>query len=756
VTLTFDDAVETTLTVYMPSLAFDAAISWAAWVALDGSLYYGKDDHGQGGFDQDSGFALAVDEDALAKGAYDGGGSPSPLINMASLDWLNDGYTNTNLTTADNSTTTADVLVPFITSGSRDLGDVDMGFMDIGYHYGGQLRHPSQIIEEVVVPTADWVSISGIAGSGIEWDAVHVDSLMIDPDKFLNVATARIDSHREFDLVSGRFSASGTSFGEDGTVAIFATEPYDSEDMTNLGSIVAIGAIPFRGTDGTGASDLVPAYISARTGRPGVVLPLDGKDWTDVNVQGAQEGVDFDMRDVTVTGVKAIAACTTPNRESGSDSAEGTMYAAAVFSHDAEGFAYDEIQVWRVDLDNSNFPDDTESSEPIPVAQVEFSAGGYGEGIALSSLPRFTSAERVLIHDVALCADNTEDGGLYVSWIEERPGAPSNAAYRGPRLMCQYVPDAAIPAGVTLGRDWDNRVTGTTIVENAFLVDGDKSASSGLNLHHAFITATQGFEIDPQTEQAIQRTLTNSIEADFDFDEIDSVNGDGQPRLIYFDFNGAATDAPVGPRQALLGLDGTTRQPNAVIDVDDSNAWLPSQFSISATVANPGQDAELLASLAVSHAANEADSDFENRAFANFGLSVGPDVDTQTYDLWLQPLTQSSGNDDWLAQSSGATSDRPAVPSHANFTYPDATWRFNGSPRVIGAAEFDTEDVGTTSNQLVSTDRERLFDSDGGEDITSSLYPHVSTNGENLVDTFGAFVLGSEGERVINIIQVDP
>jgi hypothetical protein len=69
---------------------------------------------------------------------------------------------------------------------------------------------------------------------------------------------------------------------------------------------------------------------------------------------------------------------------------------------------------------------------------------------------------------------------------------------------------------------------------------------------------------------------------------------------------------------------------------------------------------------------------------------------------------------------------------------------------VIAAESSDLDIYGT-----VSTNLETLH-GDDDELIKTSLYPHIATNGENLVDIFATFVTTSGSSQEVNIMQVDP
>jgi hypothetical protein len=105
--------------------------------------------------------------------------------------------------------------------------------------------------------------------------------------------------------------------------------------------------------------------------------------------------------------------------------------------------------------------------------------------------------------------------------------------------------------------------------------------------------------------------------------------------------------------------------------------------------------------------------------------------------------------DDWQEPARGGSVAQPtATPTEDNLDYPDITWRFSGVPREIAAQQ-----VGTV--EKVSTNREVLLD-DGVETLSSSLFPHVATNGANLIDNFATFVTTSGGSQEINLVHIDP
>ncbi|NUP90982.1 MAG: hypothetical protein HUU25_14375, partial [Candidatus Sumerlaeia bacterium] len=94
-TLAFTSGDE--LAVHLPPLTMAGTGGeelWCGWVALDGSVFHG---HSSGGlmsrgsesFDQDSGYALAVDTAGLARSAWEAVASPSPLVDAGSRDFWN-------------------------------------------------------------------------------------------------------------------------------------------------------------------------------------------------------------------------------------------------------------------------------------------------------------------------------------------------------------------------------------------------------------------------------------------------------------------------------------------------------------------------------------------------------------------------------------------------------------------------------------------------------------------------------------------
>jgi hypothetical protein len=280
------------------------------------------------------------------------------------------------------------------------------------------------------------------------------------------------------------------------------------------------------------------------------------------------------------------------------------------------------------------------------------------------------------------------------------------------------------------------------------VVDG----KAGLSPSHRTI-AFRNRALVPEEPFEEEVTVLNSTEGDFDFNEPDGPSG--QPRLVHFDFEGAVefvTD--VGPRAALVEVNPTTRVPvdvPSVIDEPEALAWLideSSDFIGSTMLTNRPE--EMFASLTVNHAVNGSQSTVETSAHAAFNLSAEFSSGEDGYDHFTQDLKQDAqARDDWQEPARGGSVAQPtATPTEDNLDYPDITWRFSGVPREISAQQ-----VGTV--EKVSTDREVLLD-DGVEALSSSLFPHVATNGANLIDNFATFVTTSGGSQEINLVHIDP
>lgn len=718
------------LRIYLPALSLgNTNCRWGGWVALDGSVYYANSNHPADDsqatiFNQCSDFAMAYDDTtvsgrtALARSQRTGAAANSPLVDAGSLDFLNDGFTDTDMSTPDNTTTLANVSI------GTDVGDLDAGFMDIGFHYRGEMRHPWMMVDQVGVATyvSHIYTLPGpVTAETSEWDAVNAAG------EFLTFADPCIDSNREIDIVSGYHSQ---TLDEDLTVAVFPTELYDAGYG---GNAIAIAFVPFRMTNGVNADPVSPAYVAIDTGQYFSTPMYPYTPHEVAETPASREGMATYIQDC-----RAVAACTTPAR--GDGDSEGDLYVAAVFRYSDEDaqnpYVTDQIHVWRLDIDTAQFPDNVDDPTPGINAGNEIWFGGYGYPIGSTHPPYITNEERLEILDVTLCADNVSpDGGLYVSWIQRYPDAENNPHGDGAQVLCQYIASAETNGYQFLGRAWNSSAwSGTAIEDDAFVVDG------GGITDHFQIT----FDVEREIVSAgigIADHL-NSIESDFDFEE-------SQPRLIHFDFQDDSVDFDVlGPRSSLLRLNVSTLVPEGVIETGEANLWMADHDKtgggeVTTYFGAFNASTEYFASLAVNH----ADTSNGDRAFANYTLEVGPSTGNEDYDLYVQTLQQSSGNDDWATLQDGDTLNRPSSPANSILNYPDVTWRFSGSPRVISA-----QSVGGI--EYVSTNLEIITSAD--ETLGSSLYPHIATNGENLFDNFIVYVTTSGSSQEINITQVDP
>ncbi len=149
----------TILDVYLPpDLTISSTYGLALFLAEDGSTFWGNSSHditGANYFNQDAYYSLRWDTTnpagmyQLARSAYDAAGA-SPAIDEGSRDFLNNGYTSTDLgniadeydqtnPNRDNPNT------------SEDTDDSLYERLDIGYHYFGSLRHPRERIPAIPV-----------------------------------------------------------------------------------------------------------------------------------------------------------------------------------------------------------------------------------------------------------------------------------------------------------------------------------------------------------------------------------------------------------------------------------------------------------------------------------------------------------------------------------------------------------------------------------------------------------------------------
>jgi len=84
-------------------------------------------------------------------------------------------------------------------------------------------------------------------------------------------------------------------------------------------------------------------------------------------------------------------------------------------------------------------------------------------------------------------------------------------------------------------------------------------------------------------------------------------------------------------------------------------------------------------------------------------------------------------------------------------SFPDARIRHNFLEEEEAAGRsWDLDKV-----SVPPSSREVLLD-DGVETLSTSLYPHIATNGANLIDIFAVFVTASSGSQEINMIHIDP
>ncbi|NUP90953.1 MAG: hypothetical protein HUU25_14225, partial [Candidatus Sumerlaeia bacterium] len=741
-TLHFTDAgesVEVGLPVALPDLDFYAlgiSAVWAGWVAMDGSVYDGNSFNprfvdmqghpGRSGFDQDADFAMGYDTaggSGLALSQSEGLGIGSPLVDAGSRDLLNDGFTS-----------------PHRTGGIFDEPDnpvaaLDfMGSLDAGYHHFGRPRFPRQTVTQVGVPVYEWVTrnIPPFVSTVPEWDAINSSG------QFATQVGIEIDSNREIDIASGHFGQSATedNFGEDFTVAVFPTAQYHvgprSSTNPDPARGFAVAALPFRGTTGNTSEQVSPAYVGiiAESSLQAAIPPYTpGEIGMSLSSREVYTFYPYDCR--------AVAACSVPNRGPG-DSA-GTVYVAAVarFSSDEEvesEYRLDRVYLWRVRTDTVSgplFPDDDDPDTGAPWPEQEVAPGGLGVLLGATRPPYLIESERTEILDVTVCANNDDsEPGVYVSWIERRGGVV--------RLQCQFVPEN--PGNpVTLGWSWD--ASGTAITNHAFVVDGNTALPDHFQI--AFDEVEQ--LISPAFQESVP--YRNSIESDYDFDE----EGAG-PRLVYFDFDGTSneygTTTPIGPRQALLGIDDTSLRPISVIGDGEDNFWYAkgSGSSIVPAFSDSLTANQMFGALAVNHAGPLGGI----RAFSSYNLRIQTGG-SQVYDLWLQGLSQDgSGHDDWQSRSAGITLSRPGAPAVGNLHYPDVTYRFSGTPRAISAQSL-------AGGRAVTTNLERAEDLySGSEALATGLYPHLTTNAVNLTDNFLCFVTGFGASQEVTVIQVDP
>jgi hypothetical protein len=143
-----------TLEVYLPNCAIYAGEGLSLFVAEDGSTYWGHGSHEPrlfNYFSQDSYYSLRWDTNNPAEGrqparsTYDGAGA-SHAVDAGSRDFLNSGYTSTDVGSLTDLTDTRRDN-PYNPEQFSDLSLYER--MDIGYHYFGSLRHPRERIPAI-------------------------------------------------------------------------------------------------------------------------------------------------------------------------------------------------------------------------------------------------------------------------------------------------------------------------------------------------------------------------------------------------------------------------------------------------------------------------------------------------------------------------------------------------------------------------------------------------------------------------------